>query len=650
MMEQQVKRCPYCGEEIMATAKKCKHCREWLDVEKKEMEKVMVACPVCGELIEEGCEQCPHCKEKTNSPNHAEKTIKSNKDQDSRSFYYYYFVEPFFRNYAKFRKRLNRKHYWMSMLIWFLMLFAMGLLLVIQAYQDSVLISITILLILSWCAVTLIPLYATATRRLRDADSDPSIIAWSQLVVGSPFLMLWTCRKSEDEELRTDELEPDVPQNVKYKNIDKIATIIFALLFIFGVVFGTIGKDEEEKGNDENYFELVDGETNDEVEITPEFILAVQKYDALGEFSEGLASVGLFEEDGSQLWGYINTNGEEVIPCKIDALKVGCFSEGMACIIKDGKYSFIDREGNILFTIDSFGANCNEEELSFYVVTKDDLPYFKDGECGLRFIDYDKIVYIDKKGKTLREETRRMDYPEQIDRKYESFSEGYNKTGLKDKNGDIVIPANYFDAIYGDGDSGVFLAMIADYGSEDDMMPDFYVGYVDLKGNSTFPEQLKKRIQRQEATSPDSFADALQEAKWIKSNEGFKYPDIMQKTTADMDEYDYPYNIDSYTWGKVQLSFFYGPSWVAFDAKEKLFPTEGSIIVPNTTITDITYTSGNNIYSGYLSDGRIFYLKVVIPIDSNSDLIFAHVLSLAYPKEFQKEVEPLIEIVHNWNY
>lgn len=30
-MEQETMKCPYCGEEILAVAKKCKHCGEWLD-------------------------------------------------------------------------------------------------------------------------------------------------------------------------------------------------------------------------------------------------------------------------------------------------------------------------------------------------------------------------------------------------------------------------------------------------------------------------------------------------------------------------------------------------------------------------------------------------------------------------------------------
>lgn len=56
-MEQQTKKCPYCGEEILAVARKCKHCGEWLD--RKEQKP----CPVCGELTDSDASVCPHCKE-----------------------------------------------------------------------------------------------------------------------------------------------------------------------------------------------------------------------------------------------------------------------------------------------------------------------------------------------------------------------------------------------------------------------------------------------------------------------------------------------------------------------------------------------------------------------------------------------------------
>lgn len=56
-MEQKTRRCPYCGEEILAVARKCKHCGEWLD--KKEQKP----CPVCGEQIDIEATSCPYCKE-----------------------------------------------------------------------------------------------------------------------------------------------------------------------------------------------------------------------------------------------------------------------------------------------------------------------------------------------------------------------------------------------------------------------------------------------------------------------------------------------------------------------------------------------------------------------------------------------------------
>lgn len=43
--------CPNCGKEILATAKKCKHCGEWL--EKK--------CPHCGEWIKIDAMKCRYC-------------------------------------------------------------------------------------------------------------------------------------------------------------------------------------------------------------------------------------------------------------------------------------------------------------------------------------------------------------------------------------------------------------------------------------------------------------------------------------------------------------------------------------------------------------------------------------------------------------
>ena len=65
-MEQTTKKCPYCGEEIMATAIKCKHCGEWLSNEEDEEDGQMIPCPICGELITNGVNVCPYCNESLN--------------------------------------------------------------------------------------------------------------------------------------------------------------------------------------------------------------------------------------------------------------------------------------------------------------------------------------------------------------------------------------------------------------------------------------------------------------------------------------------------------------------------------------------------------------------------------------------------------
>ena len=76
------------------------------------------------------------------------------------------------------------------------------------------------------------------------------------------------------------------------------------------------------------------------VQLTPEFIEAIQKYDQLSLFSEGYAAVC---KNGK--WGYIDKTGQEVIPCKYDWANP--FHEGLASVrfSYDSGYGFIDTTG-----------------------------------------------------------------------------------------------------------------------------------------------------------------------------------------------------------------------------------------------------------------------------------------------------------------
>ena len=59
----ETKICPHCGGEILVVAKKCKHCRQWLDEDAPKPSPAMIRCPICDEDIPADSVVCPECGE-----------------------------------------------------------------------------------------------------------------------------------------------------------------------------------------------------------------------------------------------------------------------------------------------------------------------------------------------------------------------------------------------------------------------------------------------------------------------------------------------------------------------------------------------------------------------------------------------------------
>ncbi|NYR10867.1 WG repeat-containing protein [Psychrobacter sp. BI730] len=70
------------------------------------------------------------------------------------------------------------------------------------------------------------------------------------------------------------------------------------------------------------------------------------EYDSIHpEFSEGLLGV---EKEGK--YGFVNKNGKEVIPIEYDY--VGYFSEDLAAVGREGRSGFIDKQGEVVIPIE----------------------------------------------------------------------------------------------------------------------------------------------------------------------------------------------------------------------------------------------------------------------------------------------------------
>lgn len=184
--------------------------------------------------------------------------------------------------------------------------------------------------------------------------------------------------------------------------------------------------------------------------ITPELKSAVQKYDELDDFSEGLAAVCKDDK-----WGFIDKLGKEVISCKYD--EVSDFKFGVSVVKSNDKEGIINIYGEIVAPI-----------------KYDWIDSFSFGDSLTRASLNENRGILNEEGKVIIP----FEYEEIF-----NFKEGLvlarkdGKYGCVDKSNKVIIPFEYEEAGMGYGFSEGLIAL----------KKDGNFGYLDKQGNVIIP-------------------------------------------------------------------------------------------------------------------------------------------------------------------
>lgn len=147
-----------------------------------------------------------------------------------------------------------------------------------------------------------------------------------------------------------------------------------------------------------------------------------------------------------------------------------------------------------------------------------------------------------------------------------------------------------------------------------------------------------------------SFPQSLQQfqakmngCSWCASD-GVRYPCFMTSSDTWVD--DVSSSVTSYSYGSVELHFW--PligGWAS--AVEDTYAVPGVYITPYAKISRVTYKQTSlGIYSGYLTDGRVFYMHVNVMWGYS--IVDVESLVAVYPKSYEAACRPIINEVLKW--
>lgn len=140
----------------------------------------------------------------------------------------------------------------------------------------------------------------------------------------------------------------------------------------------------------------------------------------------------------------------------------------------------------------------------------------------------------------------------------------------------------------------------------------------------------------------ESFADLIGKSGWHNTDYGFRVPDIMTPSSEIWVD-EVPGAL--YRWNYEDVCLVCWPllgTWAVTD-----YPDTDSYLTEDVQVKSITYRSGDDsVFSGYATDGRIWYMKK--KLTKGGEVTHAKILVLLYPKAMQSDVTKLIEVVKAW--
>ena len=295
------RKCPYCGEEIAATAKKCRFCGEWLEKPQQPVQRPaqpqpapqpIQPQPVQPQQPQRPAPQPQPVYQPQPTPNQpdpqpeAEEPQPEVEEYQPKGFFQNYLVDCFLRPYADFSGVTSRKEFWLcyvAMIVASIGLTGLVLLLMAVAGVSGGLIATILCSIVGLGMV--VPGLAISVRRLRDAGLSP----WLMLVVlvpglGALALLVMFClpTKYEHEETET-----------RFNTVDGIVTGGCVVMLGVGIwmslsALGSLGQsgyDLGEFGDDEAGAVVVDETFNegDTIEVEEETAVVAEAANSGGK-------------------------------------------------------------------------------------------------------------------------------------------------------------------------------------------------------------------------------------------------------------------------------------------------------------------------------------------------------------------------------